>query len=269
MHPVLFHILSFPVHSYGVMLALSFLLGLWLSSSRARAQGLSPLVTADAGLWVILASVVGARTYYVLLYPERFEGHWTSAFNPLQGSAVGINGLVMYGGLIGAIVAGVVYFKTKELPFLPHADAMAPSLGLGIMLTRFGCFLNGCCYGDSATGSLAIGYPLGSPAGAYQHQLQATGLYPSQLFESLGGLAIALTILMMGRRTVFAGFQFYLVGILYAILRFGVDFTRAYGASERLGPLSHNQVVSICVFAVFAGLMVRQLARQQEAGATP
>ena len=61
MHPILFHIFRFPIHSYGFMLALSFLFGIWFAAWRARRSGLDPNVISDLGFWVIIAAIVGAR----------------------------------------------------------------------------------------------------------------------------------------------------------------------------------------------------------------
>jgi phosphatidylglycerol:prolipoprotein diacylglycerol transferase len=270
MHPVLFKVFNFPIHSYGFMLALSFLFGIWLSSWRAKKRGLNPEVIADVGFWVILSAILGARLYYVFLHFEEFRDNLLSIVNPFQEGMVGIGGLVMYGGFIGAIVAGVVYFRLKKVPFLPYADAIAPSVGFGIFLTRIGCYLNGCCMGAASTGPCSVSFPAGSPAGAFQHHIHATGLYPSQLFESAGGLVIAIIVLAVGYAKPFTGLQFYLVGIMYTILRFVVDFSRHYEAKEHLGPLSHNQVVCIVLFIIFAGLILKQMLFKEEAStATP
>jgi len=258
MHPVLFHIFSFPIHAYGFMLALSFLFGIWLGVYRAKQANLDPNVVTDVGFYLILSAIIGARLYYVFLHWADFSGNLVAIFNPFQGDEIGIGGLVMYGGFIGAILAGVVYFRVKKFPFLPYADAVAPGIGLGIFLTRIGCFLNGCCYGAGAHGPFSVSFPLISPAGMYQKHVHASALYASQLFESAGGLAIAVAILLLSRRKWFDGFLFYLTGLLYTILRFAVDFSRFYGAGEKIGPLSHNQIVCIVLFIVFGGLILRQ-----------
>jgi prolipoprotein diacylglyceryltransferase len=91
----------------------------------------------------------------------------------------------------------------------------------------------------------------------YQHEMHAAGLHPSQLYESAGGLLIVLLLLFLGRKKIFSGFLFFSVGILYSILRFAVDFTRYYGPGERLGSLSHNQIVCIILFIIFGGLILR------------
>jgi phosphatidylglycerol:prolipoprotein diacylglycerol transferase len=265
MHPVLFKIFSFPIHSYGLMLALSFLLGIWLATVRAKKAGLNPTVIADVGFWVIISAIIGARLYYVILHFEEFRGDLLSIINPFHNGFVGIGGLVMYGGFIGAILASIVFFVVKKLPFLPYADASAPSIALGVLFTRIGCFLNGCCYGSpSAHG---ISFPPESAAGDYQHQMHATGLYPSQLYESAGGLLMFLIILAAGRLKTFPGFQFHLMGLLYSVLRFIVDFSRHYEANERLAGLSHNQIVCIVLFVIFSGLILKGFLFKDEVAA--
>lgn len=264
MHPVFFKIGSFPIHSYGVMLALSFLFGIMLSSWRAKKAGLNPDVIPDVGFWVIIAAILGSRLYYVLLHFEEFSGNLLSIINPFQGDVVGIGGLVMYGGFIGAIIAGIIFFKLRKLPFLPYADALAPGVGFGIMLTRIGCFLNGCCYGAAGHGNMSVEFPLSSPAGMYQSHIHATGLYPSQLYESFGGLLIGVIILLVGRMKPFTGLQFYLVALLYSVLRFVVDFSRYYSANEHVGPLSHNQIVCIALFIISTGLILKNILFKDE-----
>jgi len=269
MHPTMFHIFHFPIHSYGLMLALSFLFGIWFAGKRAKKNGLDPNVLSDVGFYIIIAAIVGARLYYVLLHFEEFSGNLTSIFNPFQGGNLGIGGLVMYGGFIGAIAAGVAYFKIKKHPFLPYADAAAPTVGFGIFLTRIGCFLNGCCYGAPTHSRLGVSFPSNSPAGYYEQQCHATALYPSQLMESAGGLAIALIVLVVGRKKTFAGLQFFLVGLLYSVLRFFIDFTRFYSAQERLGGLSHNQIVCIAMFIIFTGLILKGTIFKEELNTPP
>jgi phosphatidylglycerol:prolipoprotein diacylglycerol transferase len=268
MHPVLFKIplINFPVHAYGFMLALSFLAGIWIASVRAKRAGLKPEVIADLGFWVIIAAIVGSRAYYVLLHFDEFSGDLLAIINPFHHGTVGIGGLVMFGGFIGAVLAGAFFFRRKRIPFLPYADACAPSVALGVALTRIGCFLNGCCYGSPAAHG-GVSFPVSSAAGMYQQQVHAAGLYPAQLYESAGGLCMVFILLLVEKRKPFTGFLFYCVGLLYTVLRFGVDFFRFYGPDERLAGLSHNQIVCIVLFVVFGGLILRRLLFRDEAPA--
>lgn len=259
MHPVVFSIGSFAIHSYGLLLAISFLFGIWFASKRAKEQGLDPNVISDVGFWIILSSILGARLYYVFLHFEEFSGNMLNIINPFQDGSVGIGGLVMYGGLIGAIVSGFLYFRLKKLPFLPYADAIAPTLGIGIFFTRIGCFLNGCCYGMPTDHSLGVHFPNISPAGQYQVQMHADALFPSQLFLSAGGILLAVIVILASKKIKFQGFQFYLAAAIYSIVRFSVDFTRFYGSDERLFGLSHNQIVCIALFGVFTSLILKNI----------
>jgi len=263
MHPTLFKIFSFPVPSYGTMLALSFLTGIFFAMFLAKKRGLNPDVISDLGLYVIIAAIIGARAYYVMTHFAEFRGDLLSIINPVHDGYVGISGLVMYGGFIAAIVTAAAFFKIKKLSPLQYLDVCSPSVGIGIALTRVGCFLNGCCHGAAAKAGalLSISYPNnGSPAGHYQHYVcgGAPGLQPSQFYESAGGIAIAAILLLAVRsKRAFTGLQFYLLIVLYALMRFFIELTRVYTPSEKVGPLTHNQVICIVLFAVFGGLIVR------------
>jgi phosphatidylglycerol:prolipoprotein diacylglycerol transferase len=259
MHAELLRIGSYSLHTYTVTLALSFALGIWLGAIRARRRQLDPGAVVDAGLWIALAVIPGARLYYLLLHPGRFYDDMLRRVMGLPTQEVWFGGLVMYGGFFGGLLAGLIFFRVRRAPFLPYADAMAPSLGLGVCLTRIGCFMTGCCYGVPHEGALSVSFPPSSPAGHYQQLTQSSGLFPSQLAESACGLIIVGVVLLAGRRKLFDGFQFYLACLLYAIFRFAIDFTRVYSPRERFGPLSHNQVVCIGLFAVCAALIVNGL----------
>jgi len=268
MHPTLFHIFSFPVPSYGALLALSFLTGIFVARRIAKKRGLDPDVVYDLGLYVIVAAIVGARVYYVMTHFDEFRGDLFSIVNPLQGGRLGISGLVMYGGFIAAIITAAAYFKIKKLPPLTYLDVCSPGVGFGIAITRIGCFLNGCCYGAAAkAGALfSVNYPDShSPGGYFQHVTGAAhGLQPSQFYESAGGIAIALILIFAGRsKRYFAGLQIYLLISLYAAMRFCIELTRAYTPGEMVGPLTHNQVICIVTFFIFGGLAVRGLIRGQ------
>jgi phosphatidylglycerol:prolipoprotein diacylglycerol transferase len=266
MHPTLFKIFSFPVPSYGAMLATAFLTGILIAMLYAKKRGLNPEAIADLGLYVIISAIIGARAYYVMTHFEEFRYDLLSIVNPFHNGHIGISGLVMYGGFIAAIVTATAYFKVKKLPPLQYLDVCSPSVGIGIAITRIGCFLNGCCHGAAAKAGalLAISYPNnGSPAGYYQHFVShAASLQPSQFYESAGGLTMALVIYFAGRsKRAFTGLQFYLLVTLYALMRFFIELTRVYTPSEMVGPFTHNQVICIALFTVFGGLIARNFIK--------
>jgi len=262
MRPEIFHIFDFGVPSYGFMLALSFLFGILIAARRAREAGLDPNAVLDLGILIIIGVMVGSRLYYALLHPEDFPDGLLSALNPFREGSDPAGGLVMYGGLIGGILAGFVYMRVKKISFPRYADAMAPGIPLGVFLTRIGCFLNGCCYGKGWDGPWAVTFPPTTPPGRFQEEVHAAGLHPSQLYESIGGLVVFVLLLTVGRRlSRWEGLQFYSVIIAYAVLRFMVELTRHFEPEEMVGPLTHNQVVCVVLFLFFGFLSVRSMAR--------
>jgi phosphatidylglycerol:prolipoprotein diacylglycerol transferase len=253
------------------MLALSFLVGIFFAMYLAKRRGLNPDVISDLGLYVIIAAIIGARAYYVMTHFDEFRGNLVSIINPIHDGYIGISGLVMYGGFIAAIITAAAFFKIKKLSPLQYLDVCSPSVGIGIALTRVGCFMNGCCHGAAAKAGalLSLNYPNNnSPAGYYQHYVaNAQGLQPSQFYESAGGIAIAVILLLAGRsKRAFAGLQFYLLIVLYALMRFFIELTRVYTPSEKVGPLTHNQVICIVLFAVFGGIIVKNFIADGKAG---
>ncbi len=268
MHPEIIRLGPVVVSSYGFFLALSFILGLWLASARARRMGLERRRIVDVSFWIVLAAMAGARLYYVIQHFGDFSARPLSVLFPGQGRLNCLNGLSMYGGVIGGILAAVVFFAVKKIPFLPYADALAPSVGLGIFLTRIGCFLNGCCYGLPASSWLGVHFPPDSPAGQYQLAVNAPGLLPSQLFLSASGLVVLAGALLVKSSKAPPGTAFCVMGILSTVLSFALDFTRFYPSSERIGPLTHTQATTLILFLIFLGLLTRILIRTKKAGAT-
>ncbi len=265
MHPVLVKIGFLPIHSYGLMLAVSFLVGMLISARRGAKAGIDRNAIMDLAFWIILSAILGARLYYVLLHPEDFRGHWLDVINPFGGGQVGIGGLVMYGGLFGAILAGTFFMRLRGMPVLKTCDAIAPAVGLGIAITRIGCFLNGCCYGTRTMEPWGISFPPESPAGYFQHMMGYLHIHPSQLYESAGGLVIFGLILLSERWKRFEGHSVFLLLMLYPILRFAVDFTRYYGKDEMIRGLSHNQVFCILLFVAAGSAWVALRLKAEKA----
>jgi phosphatidylglycerol:prolipoprotein diacylglycerol transferase len=123
------------------------------------------------------------------------------------------------------------------------ADIMAPSLALGLFLTRIGCFLNGCCYGKPTDLPWGVTFP---PEAFGGRLFGETPLHPAQLYSSLAGLLILLLLLLYDRRPRAEGQVFSLYLILAGLARFLLDFVRSYEANVYiLGPFTVNQMISI------------------------
>ncbi len=264
MHSKLFQIGPLEIHSYGLMLAISFLIGIYFSIYRAKKRGIDPNKIIDLAVVIVLGAIVGARFLYVIFHLDEFKGHWLDTFNPFQSSGqIGIAGLTMLGGLIAAVGFGMLYLKIKKLPILKIADIVAPAIGAGIFITRIGCFLNGCCYGVPTKAPWGMIFPPESPAG-FSFPNQA--IHPAQLYSSLYGLIIFGSLLVLERYKKFDGFLLYIFFILYGISRFIVDIFRYYETSMvlfRLGDfaISVNQGISILMVLMGSVLIYINMMR--------
>jgi phosphatidylglycerol:prolipoprotein diacylglycerol transferase len=222
--PTLFEIGPFRVHVYGVMLALSFLAGTWWALRSSRARGIPEDRIFSLVGWILVSSILGARLHYMIGHPSSFR-------TPLDFLRIWEGGLTLYGGLVAAITVSFLYLRRVHLPFLPVADAIAPALALGEGITRIGCFLNGCCFGRACAGGWCVHYPEHSYA---VQTLGAVGVYPSQLFLSVGMALLFLLLRRLDRRNRRFGWLFavYLIG--QGVLRYVVDFTRYYEPLDQI-----------------------------------
>lgn len=245
MHPVLLRIGSLPLNSYGLALAVSFLLGVKLAAKRSAARGIPPDDITTMGVWVMLAAIVGSRALYVLTHLDEFAGR------PLQMIAFwdGLYGLSMLGGVILATITGFVFIARKRWPAWELADTLIPAFPLGIFITRIGCHFNGCCFGSPASGPVSVSFPPGSlPFETYG----AHPLHPAQLYASAGGLFMLAVLLLADRRRHFPGFIFALFTGLYGATRFGLEEIRHFDHQPVL-------ILGNSLFAQRAGITDNQL----------
>ncbi len=249
MHPELFRIGPFSIHSYGVMLALSFVLGIFIAVRRGEKRGIKGEEIVNLGFVIIISSIVGARLFYVLFHLQEFRGRWLYTFWPVQeDGTVGMGGLILLGGFILAFLSGSIFILKKKLNFWRLADSVAPAIALGIFLTRIGCYLNGCCFGKACDLPWGVVFPPDSPAGAVMGGIH---IHPTQLYSSLYGLII-FGILMGIERLRFKLPEGTIMGlflVLYGISRFTVDFFRYYESQMFVvDGLEFNQLVSLIMF---------------------
>jgi len=243
-HPIAFQIGSLTIHWYGVMVALAFIAGIWTATRRCPRDGLRPEAIADLGPWLIVGGLLGARALYVITYwKESFADRpWWEVLMIHHG------GLVFYGGLIGAVLAAVVYVKCKRLPPMKVADALAPSIALGHVFGRIGCLLNGCCYGSACTLPWAIHFPA-------EHETGGQGVHPTQLYEAGLNLILFVALEKLYRRKRFDGQVFGLYLIAYAVLRAVVELFRGDYGTHRVGPFTPGQLVSAVILVAGAALL--------------
>lgn len=264
MFPVLLRLGRFEIHSYGLLLALSFLVGIYWAMRRGEKRSIPKNTIMDLSLIIVIAAIIGSRLMYVVTHVDEFRGRWLDIINPIQSTGeIGIAGLTMLGGVILALIAIIVFCKIRKIAIMKLCDVLAPSFGLGIFLTRIGCFLNGCCYGKPCDASWGVVFPLHSPAGSLH---QGVHLYPTQLYSAFYGLLITLIVVLLDRKQRFDGFLVSVFFMLYGLSRFTIDFFRHYEATDMFRfigmTFTFNQAISIAML-LFGLIMLVILGRRE------
>lgn len=282
MLPVLFRIplpggASLPLHTYGLLIAIGFMVGIWLAQREAARRGQDPRRLGDLAFWILVAALVGSRVYYMLVNPGEFFSPARFMVDTPVGRiprvlAVWQGGLVFYGGFIGAALTAAWYMRRHRMGFLAHADTLIPSVALGHFFGRLGCFGAGCCWGDVAHGHLPWAARFPPESLAFQSfadrpdpgqflapdRLSTLPLHPTQLYEAFGELGLFLLLVIVVRpRKRFHGQVLAAWLMLYAVLRTVVEAFR--GDVERgvvLG-LGVGQWTSIVIFAAGAAVWAR------------
>jgi phosphatidylglycerol:prolipoprotein diacylglycerol transferase len=261
MFPRLIQIGSFYIPTYGVILAIAYLVGIWMLRRKARDEGLPEQKIFDFSLYILAAAILGAKLLLVIVEWRHYVENPRSLVEVLR------SGGVFYGGLIAATAVGVWYLRKHRLPAWKIADMGAPSIALGEAIGRWGCFAAGCCYGkptDSPLGvtftdpfaNEAVGTPLGVP------------LHPTQIYLSLNALLIFFVLQWAYRRKTFDGEVFWLYVLLYAITRGVLEAFRGDSVRGFLipGVLSTSQFIGLLAAAAAVGMLVF-LSRRRRAEA--
>lgn len=209
MYPVIFRIGSFEVMSFGLMVAVGALVGVWLFGRELRRSRLS----ADAvngAIIGLLAGLAGAKLLYVAehLGEDRFLSLLLSR-----------GGLSWFGGLFVGICAALAYFRWRRWPILAIISAATPALAVGHALGRVGCFLVGDDYGRPTSLPWGIAFPQGSPP--TDVPVHPTQLYEAALLGILAWLLIRWRRAGVLDRTVVARYL-----LLTGVIRFSIEFVR-------------------------------------------
>lgn len=237
MYPVLFRVGTFEITSFGVMVAVAALVGVWLFRSELRRSRLPP-DAADAGVVGVVGGLAGAK----LLWTLEHAGE-----SPLTELLFSRGGLSWYGGLAGGVGAGLVYIIARGWPIVPTLAAATPALAFGHVIGRLGCFLVGDDYGRPTDLPWGVAFPDGLPPTAVR-------VHPTQLYEAIGLVALGWLLLRWRRSGVPDAIVLgrYLIGA--GALRFVIEFIRV---NDRIAfGLTVAHLVSIFVAAVGAGMLV-------------
>lgn len=273
--------LEFP--AYLTMVLAGFIVAILYARRQAVREGVSSTAIVDLGVLMLVCGILGARILAVLtdghfldfvhlcIDPGRVPAedalvaHCTGdaqcGFDYLCNRETGVcypprdclaalkfwqGGLTYYGGFLLAVPVGLAFARRRHLVPLQVADIGAPAVALGLVLGRFGCFFNGCCYGARTTSWLGVTLP-----GRFVAQ------HPTQLYESAAALLLffilhfAIRPRKRGHGEVFGWWL-----VLYGVVRFMLELFRADPRGS-LGPFSTSQLLSLPLVAAGAWLVAR------------
>ncbi len=255
MFPELVEIFGVPIRWFGVLMAASFLGGIWYIS-RISARDNKPFDQYLTLSYIfIFGGIIGARLGYVVLHLDEFSGNWSAMFNPFAGDSFGIAGLNLYGGILLSVGLAWAYQRWKGMNTLDTFDYFAPALALGIGISRIGCYCNGCCFGTPTDLPWGVQFPDHSiPWFIYGDQ----HLHPSQLYSSIYGFALFGVMHFVLKKRQFVGQVAALTFMSEAVFRFLIEEVRFYEEAmvfELAGQvITWNQVVSVLLFLLGLGM---------------
>jgi len=226
-----------------VVYALAFVVASIVFINRSRDVGLSHKYAFWSGIWAIAFGLVGARFYWVM---QNYNSVITSPTLAITG------GTGSFGGYVGGILGFIISLRLYGSRPLKYMDSASSTIGLGICISRLGCFLNGCCFGTISTLPWAVRFPSGSLP--YNAQLseelidscaQSTlPIHPVQLYLAFNGLILFLiTTQFWNKYRQYEGSTFFFFWLLFCVTRFSLEFLRGDSIRGYIGVLSTPQLL--------------------------
>jgi phosphatidylglycerol:prolipoprotein diacylglycerol transferase len=252
MYPELLHIGPLTIRTYGVMVALGLFAALRYIAWQGRRENISEDSVMDLGLYIIVAGLLGARIAYVAQNWQYYSANISAVFKIWEG------GLVFYGGFIAGTIAALIYLRAhREINLWVFGDIIAPALALAHFFGRIGCFFAGCCYGSACHLPWAVKF-----TNAQSLAPLNVALHPVQLYESAGNLLIFIFLDWYNRHRHKTGFALGAYLVLYALLRFHMEFLRSDDRGGVWFGLSPSQLVAL--FSLVAGALILGLKNHEQ-----
>lgn len=225
---------------------------------RVRLSGLSEYHAWGAAIWAGLAGMIGLRVWYLLVHSGQFFRHPEMILD-LNG------GTISFGGYFFGFAAFAYYLSKHGQNVLAYSDILASALGLGPMIGRWSCFLNGDDYGVLTSLPWGVVYPPGSyPFADHLSQgwIQVMAdhslpVHPVQIYLSIKGLVLFAVCSWLWKRKMHPpGMLFGIYWLLYATLRFGLEFFRVDPSAGYWGPFSYGQFLCMIIWGVALGYLI-------------
>jgi len=256
MHPILFQFDSFPIYTYGVLVASGVLISLWFGTRYAPKAGLSGDFIWNISIYTILVGLVSSKLWLIVSEWDYYSANPGQIFSVQTFQSAG----TFYGGVVGAIILIVAYSRIHKAPLLAVFDVGAIMIALGHAIGRLGCFVAGCCYGKPT--SLPWGVTFTDPVA---ERIAGTPLgirlHPTQLYESAAEFLNFLLLWWLSKRQKFTGEIFGTFFVLYGIERGTIEFFRGDPGRTMMfhDTVSLMQIVSVGLILTGAFLWWRGL----------
>jgi phosphatidylglycerol:prolipoprotein diacylglycerol transferase len=194
--------------TYPFFLLIAYWIGLWFSARRAKQLGLDSDHVYNAGLYGLLAGIIGARLWFVVSHWENYALDITQAFSLSRAALAAGEGLIIAGLVV------LIYLQRNKVPISTFLDALAPGLALAIAIANVGAFLGGEWLGAPTRVPWAV-------------EIAQVARHPVQLYEAAASLLILAILLVVTGYRPWAGFHFWLFVVLYGISRLLLEIFRA------------------------------------------
>ncbi|WP_461874167.1 prolipoprotein diacylglyceryl transferase [Fusicatenibacter sp.] len=258
---------------YGIVIVTGMMIAIWIAQREAKRTGQNPEQYLDLAMIGIAAGILGARIYYVVFAWDYYKDDLLSIFNIRQG------GLAIYGGIIGACIAVVIYSRKKKQSFGLLMDTASMSIVFGQIMGRWGNFFNREAFGDYTNNLFAMQLPVSAVRAneitqkMWDHVVTVNGVeyiqvHPTFLYESLWNVGVLLFLFWFRKRKKFNGevFLMYLIG--YGLGRIWIEGLRTDQLLLPVVGLPVSQLLSGCLVAGCTILVVWKRKKLSSGGET-
>ena len=266
-------IFGFSIAYYGIVIGTGMMIAIWIAQREAKRTGQNPEQYLDLAMIGIAAGILGARIYYVIFAWDYYKDDLLSIFNIRQG------GLAIYGGIIGACIAVVIYSRKKKQNFSLLMDTASMSIVFGQIMGRWGNFFNREAFGDYTNNLFAMQLPVSAVRAneitqkMWDHVVTVNGVeyiqvHPTFLYESLWNVGVLLFLFWFRKRKKFNGevFLMYLIG--YGLGRIWIEGLRTDQLLLPVVGLPVSQLLSGCLVVGCTILVVWKRKKLSSGGET-
>lgn len=266
-------IFGFSIAYYGIVIVTGMMIAIWIAQREAKRTGQNPEQYLDLAMIGIAAGILGARIYYVIFAWDYYKDDLLNIFNIRQG------GLAIYGGIIGACIAVVIYSRKKKQNFGLLMDTASMSIVFGQIMGRWGNFFNREAFGDYTNNLFAMQLPVSAVRAneitqkMWDHVVTVNGVeyiqvHPTFLYESLWNVGVLLFLFWFRKRKKFNGevFLMYLIG--YGLGRIWIEGLRTDQLLLPVVGLPVSQLLSGCLVVECTILVVWKRKKLSSGGET-